>query len=153
LLRRYYSSFEGQNPNKRERLKDDQIDPYFKQDYSGFIRYSYLKSRTKSWCDTELSFEPGSNTFTMKGQSGLYFWLQLDDWKDLVETDDLKYICDWQVDFTMGSVTDGGLEIKVKAHTPVLTKGTDNKFELATYNKGTLKSALDWANSYFEQSL
>jgi len=152
-LDRYYSSFEGENPNKRERIKDEQIKPYYAEDVSGFIRHSYLRSWTKSWCDTELSFEPGSNKFTMKGQSGLHFWLQLDDWKDLVETDDLKYICDWQVDFTMGSVKDGGLEIKVKSHPPTLTEGSNNKFELATYNKGSLKPALDWAKNYFEQSL
>jgi hypothetical protein len=89
----------------------------------------------------------------MKGQSGLQFWLQLDDWKSLVETDDLEYTCDWQIDFTMGSVKDGGLEIRVKAQEPVLKEGTNNKFQLQSYGQGSLKPALEYAKTYFKQSL
>ncbi|KAL8876615.1 MAG: hypothetical protein Q9198_005221 [Flavoplaca austrocitrina] len=63
----FYSSFEGENPNKRERLTSAEVTSYYAEDCTGFVLFSYCKSRAKSWCDTEVSFELGSNTFTMKG--------------------------------------------------------------------------------------
>ncbi|KAL8868770.1 MAG: hypothetical protein Q9174_004763 [Haloplaca sp. 1 TL-2023] len=147
----FYSSFEGENPNKRDRLTDGQVKGYHVEDWTGWLCYSYCRSTTKSWCDTEVSFEPGSNTFTMKGRSGLHFWLQLDDWKDLVETDDMHLECTWSITFTMMSVKDGGLEIQVKADKPILRE--DARFQLAKYQEGTLAPALTYAKDYFGQSL
>ncbi|KAL9041058.1 MAG: hypothetical protein Q9180_001526 [Flavoplaca navasiana] len=149
----FYSSFDGENPNKRERLTGAQVTGYYAEDRTGFIVFSYCKSRTKSWCNTDVSFEPGSNTFTMKGVSGLHFWLQLDDWKGKVETDEMQLECRWCINFTIMSVKDGGLEIQVKADKPILTEGSSNRFELARYQEGTLKPALDFAKKYFKQSL
>ncbi|KAL9040801.1 MAG: hypothetical protein Q9180_001695 [Flavoplaca navasiana] len=149
----FYSSFEGENPNKRERLTGAKITGYYAEDRTGFIVFSYCRSRAKSWCDTDVSFEPGLNTFTMKGVSGLHFWLQLHDWKGLKETDEMQLECKWSINFTMMAVKDGGLEIRVKADEPVLTEGSSNNFELADYQEGTLKPALDFAKRYFKESL
>ena len=89
----------------------------------------------------------------MKGEAGLHFWLQLDDWNDLVETDDLDYTCEWKIDFIMGSVKDGGLEIRVQRSKPDFYEAPGNKFELGKYGKGSLKPCPDWAKRYFAQSL
>ncbi|KAL8876614.1 MAG: hypothetical protein Q9198_005220 [Flavoplaca austrocitrina] len=51
------------------------------------------------------------------------------------------------------SVKDGGLEIRVKADEPILIDGTSNKFQLADYQEGTLKPALDFAKASFNESL
>lgn len=72
---------------------------------------------------------------------------------DLSNWFSFKYVCKWQIDFTMMSVKDGGLEIKVKAQEPVLEESPNNKFELAKYKEGSLGPALDYARKYFKQSL
>ncbi|KAK3294865.1 uncharacterized protein B0H64DRAFT_196991 [Chaetomium fimeti] len=95
-------------------------------------------------CKNTVEYTPGSPEIVIKGESKvqLYYW-----YKNLTSDDDtLNYKVTWKITLTLQSVSDGGLQIAVKADKPVSTKDY-------TMNEGKLNQYGDWLEDAYIPAL